>query len=87
MEDDENAPNSSMQLIQTAGAESHASTTVFQDWNIVVLERFSAHIPTGSAVCMYRIWRNILVFHFASHCIYHFLFYGVNRRIMMYNYM
>ena len=42
MEDEDIAPEGS-QLIQSAGAESHGSSTLFQDRNIVVLARLSAH--------------------------------------------
>jgi len=50
-----------IQLIQSAWAESHASTTIFHDMNIAVLAQLSAHSDWIRAVC---IWRNILVFHF-----------------------
>ena len=42
MEDDDIAPNTYLQLIQSAPAESYVSTTIFQDRNVVVLARHNA---------------------------------------------
>ena len=39
-----------LQLIQSAWAESHASTTIFQYRNIVVLARLSAHTDLISSM-------------------------------------
>ena len=60
-------------LLQSVLAESRACTLY---WNIVRWRNFWP-IPTGSAI---RIWRNILVFHFAGSSICNFFIYGKNTR-------
>ena len=43
MEDEDIAPHTYIQLIQSARAECHASTTIFQDRIRVIMARLSAH--------------------------------------------
>ena len=52
MEDEDNAPNAYLQLIQSVWAESRACwyNTILE---YSVLARLSAHIPTGSSACTY----------------------------------
>ena len=59
MEDEDIAPNTYIQLIQSVWAERRASTL---DSSIVYGHDF-LFIPAGPALC---IGRNSLVFHFAS---------------------
>ena len=66
MEDEDFAPNTYLQLIQSVWAESRASTLYSSI--LYVHARLSAH--TYWISCMY-IWRNILVFYFASYSIKH----------------
>ena len=59
-----------IQLIQSVWAESRSGIVHYLGiFNDIAYRHDFVHIPTGSAVC---IWRNILVFHFASYSIYNY---------------
>ena len=76
MEDEDIAPCKYIQLIHSVLAESGENT----QYSSLVYRPDFLPIPTGSALC---IWRNSLVFHFASYSIYDLFFYGFNHLLQV----